>query len=120
MAPTAFEPHMYNLEFAEKVKKNCNVLVSLVGAVVSPDEMEDAIASGKVDAVMIGRQLIADPYFPKKALEGREEDIVPCLRCLYCYHIATEHANVVCSVNPRIRRITVSSNSRKQEGRKWW
>ncbi|NMC45493.1 MAG: NADH:flavin oxidoreductase, partial [Chloroflexi bacterium] len=94
MAPTAFEPHMYNLEFAEKVKKNCNVLVSLVGAVVSPDEMEDAIASGKVDAVMIGRQLIADPYFPKKALEGRDEDIVPCLRCLYCYHIATEHSNV--------------------------
>jgi 2,4-dienoyl-CoA reductase-like NADH-dependent reductase (Old Yellow Enzyme family)/thioredoxin reductase len=101
---TIFEPHMYNLDFAAKVKETCDVLVSVVGAVMTPEEMEAAIASGKVDAVVIGRQLIADPYFPKKAQEGRAEDIVPCLRCLYCYHIATEHNNVQCSVNPRFRR----------------
>ena len=104
MAPTAFEPHMYNMEFAKQVKENCKVLVSVVGAIMTPEEMEDIIASGKADAVMIGRQLIADPFFPRKILEGREEDIVPCLRCLYCYHIASEHNNVVCSVNPRFRR----------------
>ena len=103
-APSVFEPHLYNVDFAAKVKATCNVFVSAVGAIMTPEEMEDIIASGKVDAVMIGRQLIADPFFPKKALEGREEDIVPCLRCLYCYHIATEHSNVVCSVNPRFRR----------------
>ena len=101
---TIFEPHMYNLEFAAKVKETCDVLVSAVGAFMTPEEMEDAIASGKVDAVMVGRQLIADPYFPKKAQEGHPEDIVPCLRCLHCYHIATEHSNVQCAVNPRFRR----------------
>ncbi len=101
---TPFEPHMYNLEFAAKVKENFDVLVSVVGGVMTPEEMESAIASGKVDAVMVGRQLVADPYFPKKAQEGRAEDIVPCLRCLYCYHIATEHNNVQCAVNPRFRR----------------
>jgi 2,4-dienoyl-CoA reductase-like NADH-dependent reductase (Old Yellow Enzyme family)/thioredoxin reductase len=103
-ATSVFEPHMYNVEFAKKVKETCNVLVSVVGAIMTPEEMEEIIASGKADAVMIGRQLIADPFFPKKAQEGHPEDIVPCLRCLYCYHIATEHANVVCSVNPRFRR----------------
>ena len=103
-ATTIFEPHMYNLEFAAKVKETCDVLVSAVGAFMTPEEMEDAIASGKVDAVMVGRQLIADPYFPKKAQEGHPEDIVPCLRCLHCYHIATEHSNVQCAVNPRFRR----------------
>ena len=102
--PTMFEPHLYNVDFAARVKETSNVLVSVVGAIMTPEEMEDIIASGKADAVMIGRQLIADPYFPKKAQEGREDDIVPCLRCLYCYHIATEHSNVVCSVNPRFRR----------------
>ncbi len=104
MSPSVFEPHLYNVDFAAKVKQNCDVLVSLVGAVMTPDEMEDVIATGKADAVMIGRQLVADPFFPQKAQEGHEEDIVPCLRCLYCYHIASEHANVVCSVNPRFRR----------------
>lgn len=53
---------------------------------------------------MLGRQLVADPDWPQKACEGRTEDIVPCLRCLNCYHIATEHENVQCSVNPRFRR----------------
>ncbi len=103
-APSIFEPHLYNVEFAAKIKESCDVLVSLVGAVMTPEEMEEVIATGKADAVMIGRQLVADPFFPKKAQEGREEDIIPCLRCLYCYHIASEHANVVCSVNPRFRR----------------
>lgn len=32
---------------------------------------------------------------------GHPEDIVPCLRCSNCYHIATDHWNVGCSVNPR-------------------
>ena len=62
------------------------------------------IAEGIADAVMCGRSLIADPYWPKKALEGRDADIVPCLRCMHCYHIATEHWNIQCSVNPRFRR----------------
>ena len=103
-APTVFEPHMYNVDFAAKVKETCDVQVSVVGAIMTPKEMEDIISSGKADAVMIGRQLIADPFFPKKAQAGREEDIIPCLRCLNCYHIATEHSNVVCAVNPRFRR----------------
>ena len=103
-APSVFEPHMYNVEFAARIKATCKVPVSVVGAIMTVEEMEDIIASGKADAVMIGRQLVADPYFPKKAMESREEDIVPCLRCLYCYHIASEHSNVVCSVNPRFRR----------------
>lgn len=102
--PTVFEPHMYNADFARRVKQTCNTLVSSIGAIMTPEEMEGIIASGTADAVMIGRQLLADPFFPKKAQEGRSEDIVPCLRCLYCYHITTEHKNVQCAVNPRFRR----------------
>ncbi|MBQ7891176.1 MAG: FAD-dependent oxidoreductase [Erysipelotrichaceae bacterium] len=101
---TIFLPRMYNLAFAEKVKKECNVLVCVVGGVLDPKEAEAAIKAGKTDLVMMGRQLIADPYWPKKLQNGLEEDIVPCLRCLYCYHISTEHDNTQCSVNPRYRR----------------
>lgn len=101
--PSLF-PHMYSLEFAERVKKTCDVLVSVVGAVEDPKEAENAIEQGKIDAVMIGRQLVADPFWPKKAQHGKDEDIVPCLRCNNCFHYTTEHKNVVCSVNPRFRR----------------
>ena len=79
-------------------------MVCLVGGISDPKICDEMIGEGKVDAVMLGRQLVADPYWPLKAEKGLDEDIVPCLRCLNCYHIATEHANVQCSVNPRIRR----------------
>ena len=103
-SPSIFLPRMYNLDFCERVKKETNLLTCVVGGVSDPKACDDAIAAGKVDLVMVGRQLVADPFWPKKALEGREKEIVPCLRCLHCYHISTEHANVQCSVNPRFRR----------------
>ncbi len=46
--------------------------------------METAAAlleSGNADIISFGRQLIADPFFPKKLKEGRREDIRPCLIC---------------------------------------
>ncbi|MDD3028366.1 MAG: FAD-dependent oxidoreductase, partial [Erysipelotrichaceae bacterium] len=72
-----------------------------VGAVLSAKEADELIASNKVDMVAFGRAFIADPYWPRKILENREEDVVPCLRCLQCYHISTNRRNVGCSVNPR-------------------
>ena len=102
--PTIFEPHKYNLEFAKRVKEETNLLVCLVGAVMNPYEAEEIIAKGYVDCCMFGRSLIADPFWPRKAERGLEKDIVPCLRCMYCYHISTGHWNTQCSVNPRFRR----------------
>ena len=102
--PTIFEPHAYNQEFAKKLKMRSKLLVCLVGAVMNAKEAEALICDGAADCCMFGRSLIADPYWPKKALYGYDEDIVPCIRCMQCYHIASDHWNVQCSVNPRFRR----------------
>lgn len=101
MATTNFEELMPNVKWAQEVKKAVNIPVSVVGAVLSPEEANALIAEEKVDLVAFGRSFIADPYWPKKAAAGQSADIVPCLRCLQCYHISTEHRNVGCSVNPR-------------------
>ena len=101
---TIFEPRFLNLKFAERIKKELGVKVCLVGGVNNPKYCNDLIKEGKIDAVMLGRQLVADPYWPLKALNDQDDEILPCVRCLNCYHIATEHANVQCSVNPRFRR----------------
>ncbi|RLM05362.1 FAD-dependent oxidoreductase [Gibbsiella quercinecans] len=102
--PTIFKEHMPNVGWAAEVKRNVSIPVTVVGAIMSPAEAESIIAEGKADFVALGRPLIADPFWPKKAKEGRDEDIVPCLRCQYCYHISTERKNVGCSVNPRYSR----------------
>lgn len=101
LATTNFIEHMPNVHWAEAVKKEVNIPVSVVGAVLSPQEADDLIAQGKVDLVAFGRSFIADPNWPKKAMLDQDEDIAPCLRCLQCYHISTNRRNVGCSVNPR-------------------
>lgn len=101
MAASNFDPHMGNAEWCRVIKRNVSVPVTLVGSIETPDEAEELISSGVCDMVALARALVADPYWPQKAREGRAEDIRPCLRCLNCYHIATNHWHVGCSVNPR-------------------
>jgi len=104
--PQAFDPRFYNLDFCERVKRELGdkIIVAIVGAVGIPKKCEGYLKEGKFDLVMMARQLTADPYWPKKALAGHDEDIVPCIRCSHCYHIATIHENMQCAVNPRFRR----------------
>lgn len=105
MSTINFEPHGTNVAFCARVKKEIpGLLVCPIGAIMTPEEAEEIVAQGKADAVMLGRAMVADPFWVRKAQENRPEDIVPCLRCGQCYHISTEHYNTVCSVNPRFRR----------------
>ena len=101
MTATFFDPHMINAGWAAEVKRNVRIPVAVVGSIMTPAEAEGLIASGRADMVALGRPLIADPLWPKKAQEGRDDDIVPCIRCLFCYHISTNRKNVACAVNPR-------------------
>ena len=103
-ASTIFIPHNYQKDFAKKVKENTRLLVCSVGGNENAQDGEYLIENGYVDAVMYGRSLLADPYWPRKLMEGLDDDIVPCIRCNNCYHVSTEHWNIQCSVNPRFRR----------------
>ncbi|MDO4466830.1 MAG: NAD(P)/FAD-dependent oxidoreductase [Bacillota bacterium] len=98
---TNLEEEMPNLKYAIEAKKQLNIPVSVVSAVLSAEMADEIIGKGYVDMVACGRTLLADPYWPRKAMENKGEDIVPCLRCSNCYHISTDHWNVGCSVNPR-------------------
>jgi len=101
MATTNFKGHMVNAEYAKTVKQHVNIHVSVVGAVMNPQQAEELISSGAVDAVAFGRSFIADPDWPNKAKDGTADEIIPCIRCLQCYHISTNRRDVGCSVNPR-------------------
>lgn len=105
MASTNLLPRNYNVPLAVEIKKHVkNCLVYAVGAIQNMDEAEELLKTGKVDLIGLGRELIADPELPHKLMEDRPEDIRPCLRCNYCYHIATNRRNQGCSVNPTIIR----------------
>lgn len=103
MVTTNFSERLQNLKWAKHIKQELNIPVSVVGSVLSPEEAEEIIANGDVDFVAFGRSFIADPNWPRKLYENRREEITPCVRCLYCYHIATNRKNVGCTVNPRYK-----------------
>lgn len=114
-ASTIFIPNNYQKDFGKRVKENTKIQVCTVGGNETAEDGEMLIEDGYVDAVMYGRSLIADPYWPKKILEGMEDDCIPCIRCNNCYHVTTEHWNVQCSVNPRFRRENRMNMSRPFE-----
>ena len=76
----------------------------LNGGTHDPDTALDLINSGKADFAVLGRALIADPELPRKLLEGRREDVRPCLRCNEdCIgRIWNRRTRMSCSVNSRV------------------
>ena len=101
--PSMFLEDAVNVKYAAEVKKHVKKsLVATVGALSDPAVMEEIIASGKADIVEMARGLICDPDIPRKAREGREDEIVHCLRCLTCFSSLLVHGQIVCALNPQI------------------
>lgn len=66
---------------AEAIKKDVTIPVIGVGRINTPEVAEEILAQGRADMVAIGRQLIADPFWPKKVRENRFDDVVACDSC---------------------------------------
>ena len=80
-----FHPHGLNIDNAAIIKKYTKLPVGAVGGINSPELCEQAIAEGKIDFAILGRQMLADPEFANKAKRGHEDQIRRCLRCYKCF-----------------------------------
>lgn len=80
-----FHDHGLNIEPASIIKKYTSLPVGAVGGINSPEQCEEAIAAGLIDFVILGRQMLADPDFTKKCMNGDEAQIRRCLRCYKCF-----------------------------------
>ena len=124
---SSYHPHGCNLDLAETIKKAVHIPVAAVGGFNSPEQIEEAIASGKCDFVALGRQMLADPEFVNKTAKGREDEIMPCLRCSCFNPLASDPEKRVqvvpfeCTVNPtsmRQLRLQSSTPDVKEKGQK--
>ncbi|MBW2094413.1 MAG: FAD-dependent oxidoreductase [Deltaproteobacteria bacterium] len=89
---------------AEKIRKALRVPIMAVGRINDPVLADDIITKGKADLVCIGRGLLADPEMPKKAKEGRLEDIRTCIACNTCMESIFRRGKIECLVNPTLGR----------------
>jgi NADPH-dependent 2,4-dienoyl-CoA reductase/sulfur reductase-like enzyme len=93
------------VKYAAEVKKHVTKsLVATVGALVDPNMMENILSTGQADIVEMARGLIADPDIPNKARTGRENEIIPCIRCLSCFSHLMFHGHFFCALNPETSR----------------
>lgn len=97
--PPLYLPRNTLVPLAAEIKKVCpKTVVMATGSITVPEEAEDFIASGKCDMVVLGRTVLADAHWAKKAKEGKR--VVPCIRCNVCYHQLWLAGPLWCSVNP--------------------
>lgn len=94
--PPIYMPENCNLEEVEHIKAFTDKPVVCAGR-MDPRVGAKAIQEGKLDAVGFARPFLADGAWVTKLMEGREEDIRPCICCHNaCFDMAhwKGHANV--------------------------
>jgi 2,4-dienoyl-CoA reductase-like NADH-dependent reductase (Old Yellow Enzyme family)/NADPH-dependent 2,4-dienoyl-CoA reductase/sulfur reductase-like enzyme len=70
-----------------------------------PVSWEKHLESGDADVVQVAKQLLCDPQLFRKVLEGRLEDIRPCVLCQSCSDtVVLKHFQVSCALNPETGR----------------
>ncbi|MEV0008152.1 NADH:flavin oxidoreductase/NADH oxidase [Streptomyces sp. NPDC051840] len=57
----------YQVPFAERVRTEAGLPVAAVGLITDPVQAEKILADGSADAVLLGRELLRDPYFARNA-----------------------------------------------------
>jgi dimethylglycine catabolism A len=67
-------------------------------------DVERALETDLIDAVAMTRAHIADPHLVRKAAEGREDEIRPCVACNFCIGEIGAHRPMTCMMNPAVGR----------------
>ena len=87
---------------ARNIKDAVTIPVMASNRIASPEDAERILRDGYADMVNLGRVLIADPQWPKKAFEGRADEIRPCVACSQgCTDEIFSGRPVYCVGNPR-------------------
>jgi 2,4-dienoyl-CoA reductase-like NADH-dependent reductase (Old Yellow Enzyme family) len=84
--------------------KGFGVPVASVGKISDPADAERLLAEGKADIIGMARQLLADPFWPKKVREGRADEVVRCIYCNVCKQLDENFKEVHCFLWPKDAR----------------
>ncbi len=66
---------LYQVSFAEKIKKETGMLTGAVGLITTATEAEQILQENKADLIIMARQLLREPYFPLHAAKELGTDV---------------------------------------------
>jgi 2,4-dienoyl-CoA reductase-like NADH-dependent reductase (Old Yellow Enzyme family) len=104
-SPDAQQPLGTHANLAGAIKQAVSVPVLAVGRFNNLEICEDVLKQGKADLIAVGRQLLADPYWPAKLQEGRRNEVVICNSCnKLCQGNYIKNKPIQCAVNKELGR----------------
>lgn len=57
----------YQTQFAQKIRREAEVLAAAVGMITEPVQADHIIRTGQADIVVLAREMLRDPYWPLRA-----------------------------------------------------
>ena len=78
--PAPYMPQNCNLEEVKHIKKFVDIPVVCAGK-MTPEVANDAIKNGELDGMGVARQFLVDPEWVTKLMNGKPQDIMPCICC---------------------------------------
>lgn len=97
----ASAPH---LDFVGEIRAATNFPIFHAAKIQDVATARHAIASGKVDMIGMTRAHMTDPHIIAKIMQGREDDIRPCVGANYCLDRIYQGGLAFCIHNPATGR----------------
>lgn len=85
----------------------------LLSSTYDPQQGAEAISAGYGDGIMLARQMLADPDFPKKVLEGSVDEIIWCDHVNSCLRRLILNVPVRCHKNPETGREAILTGTKE-------
>ncbi|WP_309663333.1 NADH:flavin oxidoreductase [Tabrizicola sp.] len=97
-------PSAPHLDFAGRVRAEVGLPTFHAARIPDVATARYAVASGQLDMVGMTRAHMADPHIVRKIIEGREQDIRPCVGATYCLDRIYQGGMALCIHNPATGR----------------
>jgi 2,4-dienoyl-CoA reductase-like NADH-dependent reductase (Old Yellow Enzyme family) len=67
----------YQTGFAERIRREADILTGAVGLITAPAQAEHILRTGQADMVLLAREMLRDPYWPRRAARELGAEITP-------------------------------------------
>jgi 2,4-dienoyl-CoA reductase-like NADH-dependent reductase (Old Yellow Enzyme family) len=57
----------YQVEFAATIRRETGIATGAVGMITEPEQAQAIVTSGQADIVLLAREMLRDPYWPRRA-----------------------------------------------------
>lgn len=116
--PVQGMPSAPHLDFAGEIKRQVDFPTFHGAKIQDVGTARYAIESGKVDMIGMTRAHMADPHIVRKIMEGREEEIRPCVGANYCLDRIYQGGAAYCIHNAATGRETTMPHDIPKAGQK--